>query len=103
MALGTLDWFIVGIFFLIVLSIGWVASKTAGESSSEFFPPHPGAGARRSPGAPGAGGPREKGRPRRRTARASSADRAPTRERSATFARPRPNVHPVLSLLKNRR
>jgi Na+/proline symporter len=37
MALGTLDWFIVGIFFLIVLSIGWVASKTAGESSSEFF------------------------------------------------------------------
>jgi Na+/proline symporter len=37
MALGTLDWFIVGIFFLIVLSIGWVASRTAGESSSQFF------------------------------------------------------------------
>jgi Na+/proline symporter len=37
MALGTLDWFILGTFFLIVLSIGWVASKTAGASSSEFF------------------------------------------------------------------
>ena len=37
MALGTLDWFIVGIFFTIVLSIGWAASKTAGESSSQFW------------------------------------------------------------------
>jgi Na+/proline symporter len=37
MALVTLDWFILGTFFLIVLSIGWVASKTAGESSSQFF------------------------------------------------------------------
>ena len=37
MVLGTLDWFIVGVFFLIVLSIGWVASKTAGKNSSEFF------------------------------------------------------------------
>ena len=37
MALGTLDWIIVGVFFLIVLSIGWAASKTAGKSSSEFF------------------------------------------------------------------
>ena len=37
MVLGTIDWIIVGIFFVIVLSIGWVASKTAGKSSSEFF------------------------------------------------------------------
>ncbi len=37
MQLATIDWIIVGIFFLIVLSIGWVASKTAGKSSSEFF------------------------------------------------------------------
>ena len=37
MVLGTIDWVIVGIFFVIVLSIGWVASKTAGKSSSEFF------------------------------------------------------------------
>ncbi len=35
--LGTIDWVIVGIFFLIVLSIGWIASRTAGKSSSEFF------------------------------------------------------------------
>jgi len=37
MVLGTIDWIIVGVFFVIVLSIGWVASKTAGKSSSEFF------------------------------------------------------------------
>jgi len=35
--LETIDWIIVGIFFLIVLTIGWVASRTAGKSSSEFF------------------------------------------------------------------
>ncbi len=35
--LQTIDWVIVGIFFVIVLSIGWVASRTAGKSSSEFF------------------------------------------------------------------
>ncbi len=35
--LGTIDWVIVGIFFVIVLSIGWIASRTAGKSSSEFF------------------------------------------------------------------
>lgn len=35
--LGTIDWVIVGIFFAIVLGIGWVASRTAGKSSSEFF------------------------------------------------------------------
>jgi SSS family solute:Na+ symporter len=37
MVLQTIDWVIVGIFFIIVLAIGWVASKTAGKSSSEFF------------------------------------------------------------------
>lgn len=35
--LETIDWIIVGIFFVIVLSIGWAASRTAGKSSSEFF------------------------------------------------------------------
>lgn len=37
MVLGSIDWIIIGIFFVIVLSIGWVASRTAGKSSSEFF------------------------------------------------------------------
>ena len=35
--LQTIDWIIVGIFFLIVLGIGWVASKTAGKNTTEFF------------------------------------------------------------------
>ncbi|WP_020531562.1 sodium:solute symporter family protein [Flexithrix dorotheae] len=37
MLLGTIDWVIISIFFLIVLSIGWVASKTAGKNTDEFF------------------------------------------------------------------
>ncbi len=37
MVLGTIDWIIVGLFFVIVIGIGWVASKTAGKSSTEFF------------------------------------------------------------------
>lgn len=37
MILTTLDWIILGIFFMIVLSIGWIASKTAGKNASEFF------------------------------------------------------------------
>ncbi len=37
MLLQPIDWTIIGIFFLIVLGIGWVASRTAGRSSSEFF------------------------------------------------------------------
>ncbi len=35
--LGAIDWIIIGVFFIIVLSIGWIASRTAGKSSSEFF------------------------------------------------------------------
>ncbi|VGO21909.1 Sodium/glucose cotransporter [Pontiella sulfatireligans] len=35
--LSTIDWAIIGVFFAIVLGIGWVASKTAGKSSEEFF------------------------------------------------------------------
>jgi solute:Na+ symporter, SSS family len=37
MILATIDWIIIGIFFVIVLAIGWWASKTAGDSSEEFF------------------------------------------------------------------
>ncbi len=37
MVISTLDWLIIGAFFLIVLVIGWVASKSAGKSSEEFF------------------------------------------------------------------
>lgn len=35
--LQTVDWIIVGIFFTIVLGIGWIASKTAGKNTTEFF------------------------------------------------------------------
>lgn len=35
--LQSIDWTIIAVFFLIVLGIGWVASKTAGKSSAEFF------------------------------------------------------------------
>ncbi|MDT8400972.1 MAG: sodium:solute symporter family protein [Bacteroidales bacterium] len=35
--LQTIDWLIVGIFFVIVIGIGWVASKTAGKDTTEFF------------------------------------------------------------------
>lgn len=37
MLLQTIDWAIIGVFFIIVLGIGWVASRTAGKSSEEFF------------------------------------------------------------------
>jgi len=37
MELGNLDWTIVIIFFIIVLSLGWIASRTAGKSSLDFF------------------------------------------------------------------
>lgn len=37
MLLQTIDWIIIGTFFVIVLSIGWWASRSAGKDSSEFF------------------------------------------------------------------
>ncbi len=37
MVLQTIDWAIVGIFFIVVLSLGWIASKTAGKDMNEFF------------------------------------------------------------------
>ncbi len=37
MLLHSIDWTIIGIFFFIVLGIGWVAGKKAGKSSGEFF------------------------------------------------------------------
>jgi solute:Na+ symporter, SSS family len=37
MIISTLDWLIIGAFFFIVLAIGWVASKSAGKSTEEFF------------------------------------------------------------------
>ena len=37
MKLITVDWIILAIFFSIVLIIGWVASRRAGKSTSEFF------------------------------------------------------------------
>jgi len=37
MILETIDWVIIGIFFAIVLGIGYVASRTAGKDTSEFF------------------------------------------------------------------
>ncbi len=35
--LQTADWLIVAIFFIIVLTIGWTASKTAGKDTTQFF------------------------------------------------------------------
>ena len=37
MILEAIDWFVIIIFFVIVLSIGWIASRSAGKSSAEFF------------------------------------------------------------------
>jgi len=37
MILSSIDWGILILFFVIVLAIGWWASKTAGKSSNEFF------------------------------------------------------------------
>lgn len=37
MLLSSIDWVIVGVFFAIVLFIGWRASKTAGLNTTEFF------------------------------------------------------------------
>lgn len=37
MHLGSLDWTILGIFFLIVIGIGWYASRTARTNTAQFF------------------------------------------------------------------
>ncbi len=37
MFLESIDWVIIAIFFLIVIGIGWAASKSAGKNTSEFF------------------------------------------------------------------
>jgi len=37
MVLQTIDWVILGIFFVILLSIGFLASRNAGKSASDFF------------------------------------------------------------------
>lgn len=37
MFLSTLDWGIIILFFIFVLAIGWMASKTAGKNTSEYF------------------------------------------------------------------
>jgi len=37
MLLSSIDWVIVGVFFAIVIFIGWRASKTAGKNTTEFF------------------------------------------------------------------
>jgi SSS family solute:Na+ symporter len=37
MILQALDWWIIGIFFLILLAIGWVASQSASRNISEYF------------------------------------------------------------------
>jgi Na+/proline symporter len=35
--LKTVDWIIILTFFIIVIAIGWFASKTAGKNTSEYF------------------------------------------------------------------
>ncbi|GHC62027.1 sodium:solute symporter family protein [Roseibacillus persicicus] len=37
MNLQTIDWVIIAVFFVIVIGIGYVASRTAGKSTQEFF------------------------------------------------------------------
>ncbi|MDA3866220.1 MAG: Na+:solute symporter [Salinivirgaceae bacterium] len=37
MHLVSLDWIIIGVFFVIVIGIGWVASRTARANTSEYF------------------------------------------------------------------
>ena len=37
MLLQTIDWLVISVFFVIVLAIGYVASKTAGKNTKEFF------------------------------------------------------------------
>lgn len=37
MILSTIDWGILGLFFITLLAIGWWASKSAGKNTKEFF------------------------------------------------------------------
>ncbi len=37
MILESIDWVIIAVFFVIVLGIGWVASRTAGRSTNDYF------------------------------------------------------------------
>lgn len=37
MILSKIDWIIIAVFFVIVITIGWIASRTAGKNISEFF------------------------------------------------------------------
>lgn len=37
MVLSNLDWGIIALFFVIVLAIGWITSKTAGKNTEEYF------------------------------------------------------------------
>ena len=37
MVLSTLDWFIIGAFFVLMMVVSFIASKTAGKSKEEFF------------------------------------------------------------------
>ena len=37
MVLSDLDWGIIALFFVIVLAIGWITSKTAGKNTKQFF------------------------------------------------------------------
>ncbi len=37
MQLNNFDWSIIALFFVVVISIGWVASRTAGKDTTQFF------------------------------------------------------------------
>jgi SSS family solute:Na+ symporter len=37
MILHQIDWWIIGVFFFILLAIGWVAAQTAGKNTTEYF------------------------------------------------------------------
>jgi SSS family solute:Na+ symporter len=37
MILHQIDWWIIGVFFFILLAIGWIAAQSAGKNTTEFF------------------------------------------------------------------
>jgi len=37
MILHQIDWWIIGVFFLILLAIGWIAAQSAGKNTTEYF------------------------------------------------------------------